>query len=222
MTGMMCSGWARSPSATTTASNGATPQPGWRSRSSTAASANATTSTRQSARDGPIAASQALATSASSDPRSAQGAGSGTGKRPLYCRARPRPASPPRATASPANSSQRATAVSQTTGLESRAVLAASTGVSLITGTTVAAPAETGHSTKELRRFLPDRVPGEQPAPHVPRADGPERDPEQHHHAERAQRHPLEERPGHAPGRLHRVGLAEQVVDGPRPEQRHG
>src|ERR1700728_2099517 len=243
---MMLSGWARTPSAATTPSSGSAARPGRRSRSSPAAITNRMSSAPAIApavvensrgtcakpvtRPAPptaIRASQALAAARSSEARSAHGAGSGTGNVPLYCRARPRPARPPRATESPANSSQRATAVSQTMGIDSRADTPSHSRV--VTGMTVAVYAipsagdlRSKAGRKSARFLFARRRRGEEAAPDVPRADGPERDAEQDHGPERTERHPLEECPGHAPARLHRVGLAEQRVDGTGPEQGDG
>ena len=50
-------------------------------------------------------------------------------------------------------------------------------------------------------------------------AQGPERQPDRDHDGQRAQRHPLEEHPGHAPAGPDRVRLAEQGVDRSRPQQ---
>src|SRR5260370_35428034 len=118
------SGWARSPSAPTTASSGTTAQPGRASRSSAAAAANEATSTvvitpgpldsslgtdrcsRPDTRFPPpvsTAASPALATTPSSDARSAHGDGSGTGTGgapSLYTPANAPPATPPPTAAS--------------------------------------------------------------------------------------------------------------------------
>src|SRR5580693_3743152 len=248
-TGMTLSGWARTPSAATTPSSGSAARPGHRSRSSPAAITNKASSVPAIApavvansrgtcakpvtRPAPptaIRASQALAAAPSSEARSAHGAGSGTGNAPLYCRARPRPARPPSATESPANSSQRATAVSQTMGIDSRADTPSDSRV--VTGKTVAAcailpagglspPAEPAKVRSARLRFGRAGS-SEQATPDVPRADGPKRDAEQDHGPERAERHPLEERPGHAPAGLDRIGLAEQRVDGTGPEQGDG
>ena len=131
-TGTMPSGCARTASAAVTASSGSTLSPGRRSRRATAASANAAHSrpaisvwpvvssgatvgcSRSASRSCPLAttmASAAVAARPSSDERSAHGGGSGAGAVPRYCRARPRPARPPSAPASPASISQRSTAM---------------------------------------------------------------------------------------------------------------
>src|SRR5260370_2271212 len=110
------SGWARSPSAPTTASSGTTAQPGRASRSSAAAAANEATSTvvitpgpldsslgtdrcpRPATRFPPpvsTAASPALATTPSSDARNAHGDGSGTGGGPSPDHPASAPPAPP-------------------------------------------------------------------------------------------------------------------------------
>ena len=152
-TGIMPSGCARRPSASTTPLSGATLQPGRPSRSSSAATAKQASSAaaitavprpprpaaggRARVAAAPGAASAvtsraALATRPASDPRSAQGGGSrpgaaGVSSRARYCRARPRPARPPRATDSPTSSSHRSAPVSHSAGVPSevaaRAVL---------------------------------------------------------------------------------------------------
>jgi hypothetical protein len=140
-------GWARSPSAPTTASSGTAAQPGRRSRSSAAATANEATSTAVIT-PGPLdsslgtdrcttpdtrfplpassAASPAPATTPSSDARSAHGDGSGTGGAcSLYSPASARPASPPSATASAANNAQRRITVGHCPGADGAAETAA-------------------------------------------------------------------------------------------------
>src|SRR5579875_1398028 len=137
---MMCSGWARSPSAATTPSSAVTPSPAWRSRKAAAAAPNAASSTRAmmtAAREGCPATTTisrpAAAAAPASDPRSAHGPGSAAGRVPLNCLARPRPAVPPSAVARPHSSSQRSSAVTHAAGAASAGPAASP----LITGVTV-------------------------------------------------------------------------------------